>query len=54
MKKLGEYLFRGPWTVFAALPLKIHYFSARILAWLPEQDIRKQPENYLWSHHRWA
>ena len=34
MKKVGEYLIRGLMAVFAALPLGVHYFNARILAWL--------------------
>ena len=38
MKKLGhniaKYLLKALMALFAALPLKLHYFNARILAWL--------------------
>lgn len=34
MYKIGKYLIKGIMAIFAALPLKVHYFNARILAWL--------------------
>lgn len=40
MKKAGKYLLKGLLAVFAALPLKVHYFNARWIGWLARVVLR--------------